>query len=506
MLNKKTVLFGTIILAFIFFSASVSAVGGYPAPSKNIKCIESPGYEHFYDPIGCSCEVTSVFASSSLFPMRSELVGIEAFHPGWKRVRLDEFGNPEPYMGDFDFLADGMDDAYYCYVTEDEGGELGELNYPGKGVGLGKIKMCTNDYYTYNNSPGVTGHPECTVKINTDFSYDMDQRTFCENNRCQKICFSDSDCSSGLYASTTKCLKGNYFGKFNSCTSCNGVSGTLGDNINNGVVIAMLFKEGGAETYLHAYDLAAKIVKAQPFKHLHENNLIKFQYVQAGFDKFVNVVYKPEGERFFLFNQAEDEINKLIFDTCPEADYGVYIDSLNTSFGQANAPRRESIKTVFLENNDASLVIHELGHSIANLGDEYVSPFSAVSSNRINIDKLNAIEIPWEFFYVDKCLKFDSLGIPSDNCFEIKSTFARSNDPLSGIRSEITYKNRKSTEESSMNLNRIEPRYNLISCAAMLNAMGPFGFEQSMDFCKTWACQNEIVGNTGLECPYNPNA
>lgn len=420
---KKSVNFGFII-ALLLIASSFSVWASGVNDERRGSCDYARVLNEMKFMIGCEC---ATYGSSG----EPEIVT-----------------STDPYYFDFfrtnyDVGSHGREEKYYCYVDD-------PLNqdYPGTGSGKGQIRMCTEDdktEYAPDYSGGNERNKECSPST-----------PFCNEDKytCNE-CRGDSDCSKTPFAQLNpgkliqaKCAEqyGIETQTIKSCEYCVRINGTGSKKIV--FVVGQLPPDTTQEEIIQsAYE---SIIGTEPFKYLYgEKNAFTFSYIPIHdttnlfrdfnnrYDRFRDKAYLGESEKKII----EDKVNQI----CGDYSVIIYIDYFDGNLGgYAND------KFVFISDTDA-IIDHELGHTdLGKLGDEYAlnTPRKLISNIETEGVNIQAGDSP-------TCDKFTNYGVGLPNCFEI---FDSSNKGY-----------KKSTLDSMMNDQSREPKFNVISCAGILN-------------------------------------
>jgi hypothetical protein len=445
-----------IILSFIFVFLIVGILnmGGVWAWGMNSKsksnCIDDGFNTQKFNPVGCNC----ITGGSDNFKVKPAILD-------WARSNY-EFSL---------FGRDVRDDTnYYCYVDD----PLSKIK-PGTGGGKGHVRMCTEDNnstYTTDYTGGEERNKECSSAI-----------PFCDGGKhtCNE-CRDNSDCSKTGFAQLnlgkliqTKCLLDTNQ-PTKSCEYCVRVNGTGAKKIV--FVIGQLPPGETQEEVIQ--QMYGGIIGTEPFKYLHEmKNSFTFAYVPIGNIGGFNERYYIKNGRPYLTNNFKKTITEKAEQLCGGDVIIVYIDYFD---GQETA-YAPSDKFIILNPGLMGGLIHELGHAF-DLADEYVLPYGR-KSNEIQREGIN-IQAPNYPSVSGTCPKFTSKGVNLPNCFDVAD---------GGIKNK-GYK--KSTPDSVMNSPFIESRFNVISCAGILQKVLGTSIEQGVNYCQDTLTQEGYAIYPGI--------
>lgn len=437
---KKRLIFGFILGLLIASSFSVWAAGISGQP---VKC--SAGG----DLVGCDC------VKGGIEDLKYEPVILKSSRSSYS----------SPFSG-------GRDSAYYCYVDDPQVEEPSMTNKPGSAPwGTGETRMCTEDSYTdyYDtsaiaipvSSSGQKGNRECNFAT-----------PYCEDNKCNQ-CIEDNDCM--RYAPSqeviAKCLEKKSYDQAKACGYCANLKGS-GD-------IKITFVTRGLDEK-EVRGVMDSITNVEPFSYLaNVKNKFTFNwvYLPSGIDSFVKIDYKVEEVQGcdqktsnvqLGFIKTEPKIKQLAEDVCGSHDIMIFIDKnwpiLNN--GQNLGYKRRISNDIYQRYSQSGTVIHELGHVLCGLGEEYLASYKL---SQINVDKKDDS---------GKCNKFFGFGIFEPNCFPL--------DPGCKINaSKSPY--RASTDNSIMRSNKPARvmMFNAIGCASCLTEMGYITYiGDAIKYCK----------------------
>lgn len=474
-----------LVFAFVFLIVGLLSVGfvcgAGVSPTKK-KCTPAPAgkNQEMFNSVGCDCETGSSLTGNlnDYIKGTSNYVASYPFILEWSRSNWE--------MGDDD--REETLDVRYCYVDDPRVEEPSMTNKPGSGSGKGEVRMCTEDEYTeyYDTSivpysGEVRGNKECREEF-----------PYCEDNLCNE-CTGAEDCRSSLKWSEfinnpkngVKNVLCTPLGivEYKACNFCVNTNGTGPQKI---IIIV-----GGDFDYFDYSDVVNSIIDKEPFTYLYKvKNAFSFDYVYMPADMFgVDIQYETYAssggkKNIRLSKSTEKAIVDYARDVCGDGIVIFIEGGSEEDYGYSNKD-----DNIFVADNPTrySQFDHELGHSIGDLADEYVLPFSRSSGAIIerygvNIQASGYTEIS------GVCPKFTNEGVDLQNCFDVMDDEGNQN---------MGYK--KSTLKSIMNTDWIEPRFNVISCAGLLNQIGDIPLEQGVKYCSG----KELAPNKNGNFNYN---
>ena len=122
------------------------------------------------------------------------------------------------------------------------------------------------------------------------------------------------------------------------------------------------------QDYFNAFSIAIASNESgsdHPTQNIYRDTYFNSSYGPAGMQRLLTIPYGPTGE---------GKVMNLLMNHCPQSHIVIVIVN-DSEYGGAACGQNGWIATTSLNTYSGEIVLHELGHSFANLTDEYTTPY-----------------------------------------------------------------------------------------------------------------------------------
>lgn len=336
----------------------------------------------------------------------------------------------------------------FCY--NETVGEEGRFYCAG-----GTIRQCDKELTTQTEGPDGPYASECQGG------------EYCsENGRCDS-CKTKKSCNDNKVETTDTCIEGSLYEKKQTCGHCEVIKG------RSGAVKKITFVAGVGSNEVEVRELLQIVGEVEPFQTLIKWGNLNFQIANGS----QGYTILPFDFDVSLIEQSSDfykSINKFGNAACENSELIVYV--LGTSLASIDTKALGGYwvqHDLVISAASSVVLVHELGHALGDLADEYPLD-KAMQKKGPNV--IDGIEGRF-------CPPFDKLVDPQ-NCFYID----KENDPG----------RRMSRCSSTMGAGLDEIRFNIISCAGIMNGVAGMSTENGVEFCKGLAQNGKVLAQ---DCP-----